>query len=70
MNVEEIKGLPTGEKIQIMEAIWQDFRENFDTSELSRADKALLDERRDRVAQGAARLHNWDAVKGALGNDG
>ncbi|NNC89733.1 MAG: addiction module protein [Akkermansiaceae bacterium] len=70
MNVDEIKGLPTGEKIQIMEAIWEDFREKFEDTELTAADKALLDERRERVAQGAARLHNWDAVKDALGQNG
>jgi hypothetical protein len=69
MNVDEIKGLPTGQKIQIMEAIWEDFRERFDATDLSPSDKALLDKRRERVAQGVARLHNWDSVKDALGRN-
>ena len=67
--MDEIRSLPTGQKIQIMEAIWEDFRERFDATELSPSDKALLDERRERVAQGAARLHDWDAVKNALGQN-
>ena len=70
MKVEEIKGLPAGEKIQIMEAIWEDFRGKFEEAELSSDEKALLDGRRIRVAQGAARLHDWDSVKQSLGRHG
>ncbi len=61
MNVEEIKHLPTGEKLQIMEAIWDDFRERFQNFELSPGDKAILDERRDRASNGTSKVRDWDA---------
>ena len=54
-------------KIQIMEAIWEDFRERFERSEISPQQKQLLDRRRARVREGTARLLDWDSVKGTLG---
>jgi hypothetical protein len=67
MTVEEVRMLPVERKIQIMEAIWEDFRERFERSEISPEQKQLLDGRRARVSEGAARLLDWDAVKGTLG---
>ena len=69
MNVEEIKRLPTGEKLQIMEAIWDDFRDRFDCFELSPADKMVLDERRERASNGTSQVREWDAVKNRLGRN-
>jgi putative addiction module component (TIGR02574 family) len=69
MNVEEIKRLPTGEKIQIMEAIWDDFRDRFDSFELSPTDKAVLDERRERASNGTSQVRDWDAAKTGLGRN-
>ncbi len=67
MTAEEVRTLPVERKIQIMEAIWEDFRERFERSEISPQQKQLLDRRRARVREGAARLLDWDAVKGTLG---
>jgi len=67
MSVSEIKAMPLGEKLQIMEAIWNDLNEKFESSEISPQTKALLDERRARVHRGDARLLDWDAVKGSIG---
>jgi hypothetical protein len=69
MNVDEIKRLPTGEKIQIMEAIWGDFRDRFDRFEISSADQTVLDERRKRVSIGTSQVREWDAVKTRLGRN-
>jgi putative addiction module component (TIGR02574 family) len=69
MNVDEIKRLPTGEKIQIMEVIWGDFRDRFDRFELSPADQAVLDGRRKRASNGASQVREWDAVKNRLGRN-
>ena len=67
MTVAEVKALPVREKLQIMEVIWEDFRERLEKADLSESQMRLLDERRTRVANGAARLVNWDDVKDSLG---
>ena len=64
MTSEEVKALPTQEKIELMEAIWQDFRERFDRLDVSEDQKKLLDQRRARVRAGAAQVLDWDSVKG------
>lgn len=67
MTTEDVRGLPIEDKIQIMEAIWEDFRGRFERSEISPRQKELLDRRRARVREGTARLLDWDSVKGSLG---
>ena len=67
MNAEEIKALPIDRKIQIMEAIWEDFRDRFDRLELTDEQKDLLDQRRARVREGTAQLLDWESVKGTIG---
>jgi hypothetical protein len=67
MTTEDVRSLPIERKMQIMEAIWEDFRERFERSEISPQQKQLLDLRRARVREGAARLLDWDSVKGTLG---
>jgi putative addiction module component (TIGR02574 family) len=67
MTTEEVKALPIEQKIQIMEAIWEDLRERFDRLEISEQLKELLDPRRARVEKGEARLLDWDSVKGTIG---
>jgi putative addiction module component (TIGR02574 family) len=67
MTAEEIKALPVDEKIRIMEAIWEDFRDRFDRMEVPQEQKDLLDQRRARVREGKARLLNWDSIKGTIG---
>lgn len=67
MTTDEVRTLPLAEKIQMMEALWQDLRERFDRMELSEGQKALLDERRAASEKGESRLHDWDAVKSEIG---
>jgi hypothetical protein len=67
MTVAEAKAMPIGQKLQIMEATWEDLRERFESMPVSDEVKALLDERRERVARGESRLLDWDQVKSALG---
>ena len=66
MTAAEVKALPVREKLQIMEAIWEDFRERFEKVDISESQKRLLDERRERVANGSARLVDWDDVRDSL----
>ncbi|MCL5742632.1 MAG: addiction module protein [Acidobacteria bacterium] len=67
MTEQDVKALPVEQKLQIMEAIWEDFRARFDRLDVPQAQKELLDRRRARVQQGMARLLDWDSVKGSIG---
>jgi hypothetical protein len=66
MIAAEAKAMSIGQKFQIMEAIWEDLRERFESMPVSDEVKALLDERRERVARGESRLLDWDQVKSAV----
>ena len=67
MTTEEVKAMPIERKLQLMEAIWDDLRDRFERLEVSQKQKDLLDQRRARVREGAARLVDWDSVKGTIG---
>ncbi len=67
MIAAEIKALPMAEKIQIMEALWEEFRSKFDESDISIEMKSLLDQRRQRVRSGESQLLDWDSVKNQIG---
>jgi putative addiction module component (TIGR02574 family) len=63
----DIKALPLAEKIQIMETLWEEFRSNYDESEISLEMKNLLDQRRQRVRSGESHLVDWEIVKNKIG---
>jgi hypothetical protein len=67
MTAEEIKGLPIAQKLRMMEALWEDLRERFERFEIPEGHKNLLDQRRERVRTGHAKLLEWDSVKGTIG---
>jgi putative addiction module component (TIGR02574 family) len=67
MTAEEVKALPLTQKIQIMEALWEDLRDRFEQSEVPQRIRDLLDQRRVRVQQGTAKVLDWDAVKSSIG---
>jgi hypothetical protein len=67
MSIAEIVKLPLREKLQIMEAIWEDLRDHADRFEVPLEHRALLDSRRERVATGIASLRDWDTVKHSIG---
>ncbi len=68
MTVDEVKALPLREKIQIMETIWEDFRDRLESSQISREQAQLLSQRRSRADLGVAKIHDWDSVKGKIGS--
>lgn len=67
MTATEVKTLPVVQKIQLMEAIWEDLRARFEQAELPPRLKALLDQRRARAREGSAQVLDWDAVKSSVG---
>ena len=67
MTTAEVKALPMVQKIQLMEAIWDDLRDRFEQSELPQRLKDLLDQRRARATEGSARILDWDTMKSGIG---
>ena len=67
MTRTEARALPWEEKVRIMEALWEDMRDRYDTFEVSEEVKRLLTDRRNRVLRGEVPLLDWDRVKTALG---
>ncbi len=67
MTAADVKSLPIDQKIQIMEAIWEDLRDRFERLEVSPQQKEVLDRRRARVRQGDAQLVDWESAKGTIG---
>ena len=63
----DVKVLPIEEKIRLMEAIWEDMREQFEKSSFPPDVLALLQERQERVRSGESKLLDWNRVKATLG---
>lgn len=67
MTVADIAKLSLREKLQVMEAIWEDLRRKIDTLDVPEEHRQILDERRARVASGESTVLAWDRVKHSLG---
>jgi putative addiction module component (TIGR02574 family) len=63
VSITEIQQLPLGEKLQIMEAIWEDLRLRAEQVEVPQWHKDLLDARRKAVNENREEILDWDAVK-------
>lgn len=66
MSIAEIHQLPLSEKLQIMEAIWEDLRARADELPVPDWHKELLDARREAVAAGREPVLDWDDAKRSL----
>jgi putative addiction module component (TIGR02574 family) len=66
MSITEIHQLPLSEKLQIMEAIWEDLRAQAKDVPVPHWHEELLDARRDAVAQGHEEVLDWDDAKRSL----
>jgi putative addiction module component (TIGR02574 family) len=67
MSVADIRRLPLPEKLQLMEALWEDLRSHIQDSPVPDWHKKLLDERRQAVEQGTEKILEWDDVKNTIG---
>jgi hypothetical protein len=63
MSIAEIRRLPFAEKLQIMEALWEDLRAQAELVPVPQWHKDLLDERRKAVADGREELLDWNSIK-------
>jgi hypothetical protein len=68
MSITEVRQLPLAEKLQIMEAIWEDLRAQAALLPVPPWHKELLDERRKAVEEGREEVFDWDAIKDSLGS--
>lgn len=66
MSVAEVKQLPFAQKLQIMEAIWEDLRAQAERVPVPQWHKDLLDERRKAVDEGREEVFDWDSIKDSL----
>lgn len=67
MCISEVRSLPLREKLQLLEAIWDDLSSKIDQMEISPGECELLDARVARVRNGETEVHDWDSVKSSLG---
>lgn len=67
MTTQEIRTLPTDEKVRIMATIWEDMREQYEEAPISQEMIDLLKERQARLDRGEAHVLDWDKVKFAIG---
>ena len=67
MTVADIAKLSLREKLQIMEAIWEDLRGRVNAMDVPDEHRRILDERSARIASGEAKRLEWDQVKHSLG---
>jgi putative addiction module component (TIGR02574 family) len=68
MSIAEVRQLPLSEKLQIMEAIWEDLRAQAGQIPVPAWHKELLDERRKAVEEGREEILDWDSIKDSLGS--
>jgi len=67
VSIAEIQQLPLTEKLQIMEAIWEDLRLQADQVPVPQWHKDLLDARRKAVDENREEILEWDEIKHSLG---
>ena len=67
MTVADISKLSLREKLQVMEAIWEDLRGRVDVIDVPEEHRQILDDRRARVESGESMVLPWDRVKHSFG---
>ena len=67
MSIAELNKLPLREKFRIMEEIWIDLREHVDGLDAPAEHREILDNRKNRVSSGEAKIRDWDEVKQSIG---
>lgn len=55
--------MTVSEKLEVMEALWQDLSRNADALESPEWHKSVLDERERKIQSGEARFIDWEQAK-------
>ena len=56
------------EKLQVMEALWEDLSRNSDALDSPAWDETVLEEREKRIAAGEAHFTDWEIAKADIRN--
>ena len=67
MATIEISSLSTREKLQLMEALWDDMRQKAGESVIPKDHQKTLEARWARVQSGETELLDWDDIKETIG---
>jgi putative addiction module component (TIGR02574 family) len=67
VSIEEITSLSFSQKLQLMEALWEQLRLDPDKVPVPGWHKDLLDARRKAVDENQEEILEWDEVKHSLG---
>ena len=67
MSIAEIRKLPIREKFQILEALWEDMRDEMEDTDIPESHKKILDDCRARVERGEEKLIDWEIAKNMIG---
>ena len=68
MSIVEIQRLPLSEKLQIMEAIWEELCAHSESVPMPEWHRELLDARQQALEAGQEEILDWDAIKNTLGS--
>lgn len=58
-----LKEMTLHEKLAVMESLWEDLARSPETIESPTWHKDILDERRERIAEGKAQFVDWETAK-------
>jgi putative addiction module component (TIGR02574 family) len=58
-----LKDMSISEKLQLMEALWEDLSRNADALESPDWHREVLEERESRIASGDAKFSTWEKAK-------
>jgi putative addiction module component (TIGR02574 family) len=63
MSIAELKKLLLNEKLQIIEVLWEDLRNQEEAVPVPEWHKKILDERLKAVEEGREEILEWDDIK-------
>jgi F420-0:gamma-glutamyl ligase len=67
MSITEIKKLPIREKFQILEALWEDMREEIEDTDIPESHKKILDDCEARVLAGEEKFYSLEEARNMIG---
>jgi hypothetical protein len=59
----QLSDLTVSEKLQLMEALWEDLSRNADALESPEWHREVLEDREQRIASGEAHFSDWEKAK-------
>lgn len=67
MSLAEIRKLPIREKFQILEALWEDMRDEIEDADIPESHKKILDDCEARVLAGEEKFYSLEEARNMIG---